>query len=212
MVNRVSKFIDKNRNRISSEVAGSLYDSAVKGEQFSETDEELAVKRQLLHIHEATEDDTLLELLSQKIFKKVVEPAVDSNGFLVFQKDSAGNVFLDGNGEPLLQKSVSYKVNPVYAAFYTHLSKLNRLSFINPKDARLYRLQLKSTLLDARMSLDEDEINSGEMTFLNALYQHGLILLNDATNGHKVTTLFTLRKESSQDVNLRNQSEKKEVF
>jgi hypothetical protein len=184
-----------------------VYAEAVHGETFTPNDTDVAFQKQLAYFNAAIHDESFERILFDKILTCVSVPEVDADGNFVYAVDAEGNVKRDGNGCPVLKMGMYRQVNDYYAALNNFLSQLNRLSFIDPKSVKLHALYAEDIISDILMSSPRSKLNSGEIAYMNSIYNMILILLQDARNGAKLNGLLTVRKESTQDVNLRSQNE-----
>jgi len=210
-MNLISKFISSNKKRLNPGTETTVYGEAVKGAEFSQNDNELAMRKLLAYFQEAIHDDDFAAIMFDKVMPKVMVPRFDDKGYIMYARDELENILLDGKGEPIITYTEGRQVNDYYAALNNMLSQLNRLSFIDPKMIRLHSLYAEDVVSDILMSSPRSKLNSGEIAFLNSLYNMIVILLQDARGGNKLNALLTVRKENTADVNLR-QNEKKGVF
>jgi len=209
MTSWISRQLSGNRRQISAGTETAVVSDSVQNERFAGTETDVAMQKHLAYFLEAIHDEGLEAMFFEKIMPVGLAVAVDERGHVVYDTDEAGKVRVDGSGCPIPKYVETRNVDNYYAAMYNMSSQLNRLSHISPKMVKLHALYMEDIISDKLMRSPRSELNSGEIAYMNSLYNNLLILLQDATNGQKLTALLTLKKETAQSVNLTNQPDKK---
>ncbi|MDR2699544.1 MAG: hypothetical protein LBC12_01815 [Nitrososphaerota archaeon] len=203
----IDKLIRKSPSSLSSDGKNAVFAHAADNEIFNATETEIAMKKTLAFFHEAIHDEDQEAIDFDKIMRRVVVPKVNpQTGEIEYARDSMGAVCKDGTGAPIPVFIEGRQVDNYAAALAVLESPLNRLSFINPKNVALYSLYAENIVADIIMNSSSEDFENGKITYLNSKLVKYYKLLDDATNGRKITALLTVRKEASQDINVRQQS------
>jgi hypothetical protein len=211
-VGRLGDFLRRGRGgQVSSDLSDALTVEGVRADVDQRTDFEEEMQRKLALIREIVHDPDLEDLLDAKILQRVWVPEIDKNGYYVPATDEAGNVLLDEAGRPrpkLVQRQV---VNDHFAAIRVYLSHKNRLSIMSPKNVKLHTLYLEDIISDAKMSRKKSQLQTGEIAYMYALLNEGLIAFEDACNG-KFEKFMTNRYEKDHKFEVGAASNHKGVF
>jgi len=210
MGNWLTRILGGSHLRISGNAEDSIYAETVRG-AFDAGETEEDYKRRLAVLTEATEDDGINRLLAEKILRPMQVQSRDPKGNLLYVTNDEGEYVLDdyGNRVPL---TVTYtEINTFYASLYNLLSKVNRLSFINPSEAKVHFWYFEDMVSDVIMNTPEDLLDSGEIAYMKSLLNNFHILLQDASNGRKLTAFMVSKREDTRNVAVGPVQDKKGV-
>jgi hypothetical protein len=101
---------------------------------------------------------------------------------------------VDGTGHFIPKYVQAFTVDNTFAAIRTMVSHVNRLVFLQPKNAKLVSLYMEDITETAKMSMAENAFDLGIGSYLDSLYNYLFMLINDAENGNKVKSMFEIRK------------------
>lgn len=207
-MNLISKLLNRGKPSLTPEQKTAFIAESIRQDGFNQ-ESEAAWKQLNAFRYEAIHDEDKEAIMAEKVLQRVIVPKVNSKtGEIEYERDEKKEIKRDGNGQPIFKCVEGRQINNFYAALLFMNSHVNRLSFIDPKKARLHALLAEDIIEDVKISSLESAFDSGEGAFLNSQFNEQLILLEDATNGAKVKTMFEIRKITSQDINFRQQDKK----
>lgn len=206
-MNIVSKLLNRGKPTLTQDQKTAFIAESMRQDGLNQ-ESEIAWKQLNAFRYEAIHDEDKEAIMAEKVLQRIITPKINEKGEIQYERDEEGNIKRDGNGQPIFVYEAGRQVNNFYAALLNMNSHVNRLSFIDPKKTRLHALLAEDIIEDVKTNSFESAFDSGEGAFLNSLFNEQLILLEDATNGYKVKTMFEIRKTTSQDINLRQQERK----
>jgi hypothetical protein len=160
-----------------------------------DTDSEIKFKQDLAFKYEAIHDETVETILEQKCLIPQFIPKTKEDGTVEYDVDSkTGEVLRDGKGNPIVKYTQGYSVDNTMAACRNIVSHVNRLVFLQPKNAKLASLCMEDVIETAKLSMDEDTFDLGNANYLDSLWYYNFMLINDAENGNKVKSLLEITK------------------
>jgi len=188
------------RPDIPKEARGQVYGQSVRDSAFDQNESEEAYRKNLAVFLESVSDEGVERILAEKMIQTVRVPATDAEGNILFVTNPDGSFVLDASGNKVELMMTYTKINDFYAAIYNFQSKVNRLSHINPSDAKIHYWYFEQIVDDIIMSCPRSKLNSGEIAYLKSWLNYVHILLQDATGGKKLNALLTVKKEASHNV------------
>jgi hypothetical protein len=172
---------------------------------------EVAWKQNLAFKYEAIHDEDVEEILAQKCLVPQFIPKTGEKGEVEYLRDKEGEVIVDANGAPTIMYVQGFTVDNTFAAIRTMVSHVNRLVFLQPKNAKLISLYMEDIIETAKMSMNESNFDLGAGSYLDSLWSYVFMLINDAENGNKVKSMFEISKRQRIEFGP-EQKEKKGMF
>jgi hypothetical protein len=172
---------------------------------------EVAWKQNLAFKYEAIHDEDVEEILAQKCLVPQLIPKLKEDGSIDLQTNEKGELLVDGNGHCMPKFVQAYAVDNTFAAIRTMVSHVNRLVFLQPKNAKLISLYMEDIIETAKMSMNESSFDLGAGSYLDSLWSYVFMLINDAENGNKVKSMFEISKRQRIEFGP-EQKEKKGLF
>lgn len=160
-----------------------------------DTETEVAWKQNLAFKYEAIHDEDVEEILAQKCLVPQLIPKVNEDGTVEYLRNEKGEVVTDAVGNPCIKYVQGYMVDNTFAALRTAISHVNRLVFLQPKNARLVSLYMEDIIDTAKISMRESTFDLGAGAYLDSLWVYNFMLINDAENGNKLKTMFEISKK-----------------